>query len=335
MVNKNLLFCTFWILTLCSCEPDERQAEPVQDKLVVVEHYNIIVAIDLTNRIDRNKPINDSELVKRLLYLFKSEIIRSGGRDQNQLDRVFIQLINGPELLQSFNLKFEKSDIDLNKYTSQAERRDFLFGSAEEESAYQNKADSIVMQLQNCLNTLKGKSNRGADLWAYFENVLGSYQIKRDTVNGSYRNTRIANVFRNKLIVITDGYIETSNHQCQARERVCYDLKKYHIDAFRQNYNEVKATSKISINQFFTDKGYAIYPVTNPALTDLDILVLECDDRSVNTAGSASMQPSDFRIIELFWKDWLLKAGAKRVVVKEKVKNIEEFDHILKKFVGY
>ena len=89
-----------------------------------------------------------------------------------------------------------------------------------------------------------------------------------------------------------------------------------------------------SVEQFFEEEGYGITPIDNPVLTNLNVIVLELDDRSLNDAGNATVQPTDAEIIELFWSDWLTKSGVNEFELHPTASSIDEVRQGLNRFMG-
>ena len=87
------------------------------------------------------------------------------------------------------------------------------------------------------------------------------------------------------------------------------------------------------MKQFFKDRGYGITPVDNPLLSEVEILVLELDDRSKNANGNASSEISDDDIIKLFWTDWLKKSGVKKFELHSTASSTSDINDYIKDFL--
>jgi hypothetical protein len=89
-----------------------------------------------------------------------------------------------------------------------------------------------------------------------------------------------------------------------------------------------------NIEKFFIDNDYGLVPVNNKYLKDLEVLVLELYDRSLSKGGSATVIPKDKEIIELFWKDWLVKSGVKRFELHFTASSQNEVHDVLSRFLS-
>ena len=71
----------------------------------------------------------------------------------------------------------------------------------------------------------------------------------------------------------------------------------------------------------------------NELLKEVEILVLEIDDRSLNESGNSTKEISDYKIIKIFWEDWLTKSGVKRFELFTKASTKSEVQDHINKFL--
>ena len=174
----------------------------------------------------------------------------------------------------------------------------------------------------------------GADIPSFLENLNRS-QIKS---KGSLKNKKtqdgkiLVQEYSNVIILITDGYIEADKYSRNYSSQKIYpNLSEKRIESFRNDFNKKK--NGRPLEQFFTEEGYGINPVQNELLKEVEILVLEIDDRSLNESGNSTKEISDYKIIKLFWEDWLTKSGVKRFELFTKASTKSEVQDHINKFL--
>ena len=143
---------------------------------------------------------------------------------------------------------------------------------------------------------------------------------------------------KNKVILLTDGYIEAGRY---ANDPTMFDKKnpnqsKYLsaklLNQFRINFNNSPYQSPA---EFFEAEKYGLIPLQNPLINEIELLVLEIDDRTIIN-GVTTVSPTDSKIIKLFWAKWLKDSGMKpaNFQIYDRFKNERELDMALSNFLN-
>lgn len=164
----------------------------------------------------------------------------------------------------------------------------------------------LSQQYKNAVNTMyvsaKGKS-LGADYYRYFQQYLESNLKKPD----------LFTKYKNKVIILTDGYLEPEKGDAYTRlyghERILYPAVK--------NGNIADIINKNNFN----------IPSANIDLSDTEILICEMNERK---AGEGK----DIVILKAYWKDWLNRMAAKKVLFCERQKASAATIETIKKFIS-
>ncbi|PVH26596.1 hypothetical protein [Sphingobacterium corticibacter] len=306
------LLC-FSLLSGACYGPDEDPEEPtIFDDI----HYNITIAPDLSNRIDTAlypRALSDVAIVNGFLDAFYPEIVtydlsqkKEGQRKTGQKDVLRIDFIN-----QKMGGDYKPEDMELNLDRfgkNQAERIQYLTNQSVENLDRDTKK---FKQEYAKLNDAVLQKNVKADVWSYFKNGIKSNLLdnKIDSVLNKKQHSLNRSFACNVLVLFTDGYIEAGLYgekNCEGNK--CYFLDSKRVADFRIAF---KKSGSSDIKAFFQQEGYGIIPVENPLLQNLNVLVMEMYDRSIDASGKATQHPSDWEILQLFWEDWLTKSGVK------------------------
>jgi hypothetical protein len=268
--------------------------------------HNIVVAIDLSNRIKESRKYDDAAIVR---------IITNNLRDA--FEKGIEAEINGKFMLTTINSNDFGNDaslgadfrIDLTRFEDKpVERANYLYHNKGKNSL-QYDLSQVNETFSRLYNRKKESGNwLPADMWYFLRDKLTFPTV--DTSSSSYELDKVlvVNKRRNYIIILTDGYIEANRYKEDRNMRkgnTFRYLSSNVIEEFRKNYNN---NSYTSIDDYFTDKKFGIMPVSNPLLKDCKILVLELFDRSVIN-GHSTKTPTDMEILKTFWSDWLIKSG--------------------------
>ena len=142
--------------------------------------------------------------------------------------------------------------------------------------------------------------------------------------NGSTSSIKLFKQFKNAVIVITDGYVESANKEKG------YQLDKSSVDLIRK---EFKASGQEDLRKFIISNEKFHLKRTSKDLSQCNILVTEFFDRSLNSNGVATIQPTDFEILEIVWKKWLFDSGAKTVEILPKANSKAEYLKSIENFL--
>lgn len=326
---KLLLILPFIVLVV-SCSGSKKEEEQLQIKYQY--HYNTLIVPDLSNRVNPQmypKQVDDESIVSEMLKLIDPKILRFG-RDEGQQDVFSVSFIN-ERVINLYDLEMGNLKIDFSSFDNQLNRINYIKGLSQ--SNLKEDISKFEDELARAYNSAK-RETYGADIWSYFKS-LDKYQVKGtiDTIKYRGGNTQYIQDYKNVMILMTDGYLESGIYDqtgCKV-DNLCYFMSGRTIKKFRE---EFKSSGMSNIETFFDKKGYGIVPVDNPILENLEVLLLEAFDRSLDKSGNATVYPSDFEIMKLFWEDWMEKSGVKRFEIYQTAADVNEARQRISDFIG-
>jgi hypothetical protein len=334
--TKALAIAVIVSFFLNACVSDERYDGDRDDAPETVEtvHYNIIVSPDLSNRVVETlypKPVSDTDIVRTVLDNIP-RVLTAGKRNRFQNDRFRIDFINR-SLLSKYQVNSDVLMMDFSRFKKQSERIEYLNGRAAA-GTFKEDNERLKKEVSQIYSAAR-KNTHGADIWSYLNTSFHKQMLGPELDSSSYEGTDavVKNKYRNVLILLTDGYIETGlNAPNGAATNKSHKLTKADVDRIRANY--LKKGNGSSLKEFFNQNNYGIIPVDNTALSETEILVLELYDRSLSAGGSATAHPTDFEILQLFWNDWLEKSGVKNFAVHPTASSKQEVESFIFNFLG-
>jgi hypothetical protein len=276
----------------------------IKSDTVEIIHFNVIIAGDLSNRIISElnpKPIDDTLII--FDFLENLEQIVNFKRSTDQYDKFSFDIIN-KSLITQHNINLDLMRIDFSKFgTNQMERIQYLKNTGQRKLI----DDLKIFKSELSKSYEFGRNdNNGADLYAYLEG-FNKFNLGKGPEPFVYQKVAYKNVYKNILILLTDGYIEAGFYgQNACKGNLCYYLSSNKIVEFRKKFEKSGEQNMVS---FFKKEGYGIVPIENNALKEFEILVLEVNDRSLDKSGNTTVKPTDFEVIKLFWEDWFLQSG--------------------------
>ena len=228
---------------------------------------NLVVVPDLSARIiqENNNPEqikNDKILLKKIWKTFQEKT------NSNILSKSsFILTVTDDEQVRGDFYKIANNmTADLQNKKDGTRVRDILMG-----------VDKTFDQNLDKMYELAKEKTSGANYWMFVDRKLGNY-FKTHTLTDKYEN---------KLIIITDGYLELTDGTVYTENLAGIGMKiKYgmSLESAMQMYG--KPIPKTSYNQ----------------LNKWDILMLEINERK-------SGQGSDYAILKKYWSDWFAAMG--------------------------
>jgi hypothetical protein len=305
----------------------EKIVTPIfRSKKYVTTHYNLTFSADLSNRVNANlyrRPLNDVDILKILTGDLYPSILRSH-RSENQKDKVRIDFIN-KGLINQYHVSMDKLSIDFGSFPNQNARIDYILERNQVKQTL--KKDITVMTGEfSRINSAAARQNFGADIWTYLNEGLPNATVIPNEKPVQLEGHSYVNVYRNILILTTDGYIEAGIYDKG------FDLSKKTIDRFRNAY---LASGENDLKTFFQkNKQFRIKPVQNDRLKNLEILVMELYDRSQSKVGAATIHPTDMEIIRLFWANWLKESKVARFELRPMANSKEEAERSILDFLN-
>ena len=295
----------------------------------VIYHYNVMIVPDLSNRIIDDmypKPVADQQIISSVLDLIYPEILTIS-RQENQQDIFRISFIN-EGVIKLYDLNMANLEIDFSKFKSQLNRIDYVIGKAN--PSLDSDLELYKKELEKAYHKAE-QATYGADIWSFF-NKVDEYFSKDIIRSFTYEGNEYLEKYKNIMILLTDGYLEAGIYDqngCQS-ENTCYFMSGRTIKQFRDAF---KKSGMDDMKAFFEKENYGIVPVKNEALKNLEVLLLEAYDRSLDTSGNATVFPSDYEIMKLFWEDWMMKSGVKSFEMHQTVSNKNEAIEKIKNFI--
>ncbi|WP_326984498.1 hypothetical protein VUJ46_08180 [Chryseobacterium sp. MYb264] len=317
---KNLFYflSSFIIFILCTgCSKTNDRNGSVTTK---VYDFNVLLVPDLSNRINPEihpKPVLDTFLLNTAIDSI-GDLLTVNNRRMNQLDVYkfdFINrgILNNPQIA-------DAKWLQINFRQFKGKTKDASnFKRYEMKSAISAFKKNISKVYQYSF-----ENPAGSDVWNYFNQTITSSLINDPDVslpNG--KNTLIKST-KNVVVLFTDGYIESTNSSAG------YNFDQQSIKKIRQDFISSKS---VDLQKFIQSKPEYLIKKTTNNLKNVNILVLEMVDRSLDDNGSTTVQPTDFEIMKIIWTQWLKSSGAAHVEIYPAFsKRIDAYDAI-KKFM--
>lgn len=316
MKQKNLIALIFLI---SGCSTNLKKDKKVGDTDLTTDHFNITIASDLSNRLNTHlypRSVSDVDIVKTVVDDFYPTILNHK-RSMNQLDQLRIGFINKKQI-SFFAANTKAMNFDFSRFKSQKDRIEYL------RKDYKTDKKAFLTEFKR-IHDKAVSMPFGSDIWTYLQQGVDEFTVNRETTTSQIGATNFKNSYRNVLILLTDGYIETTF------KNNGYDLTANKIGEFRKKY--LKSGEKDIEHFYLKNQQYRVHPLTNPLLPNLEVLVLELYDRSETNAG-ASVHPTDLEIMKLLWSDWLKNSNVHRAEFYPKFSDKAEAEKVISKFLG-
>ncbi|TJZ62986.1 hypothetical protein FAZ15_01420 [Sphingobacterium olei] len=311
-IKSQLLSCVVIITTFSCCASDPKTVDPID-----VIHYNITIAPDLSNRVNKKlypKPVADSDIISGIVDHFYPGVVTynlanhtAKTRKTGQRDILRVDFIN-QKLIGQYGINVLDMQLDLKRFgIHQEDRIKYLTNQSNENLATDK---TKFKEAYNKMSETAEMAPAGADIWSYFKDGIKHGLVDKSIDSVLLKNGHIKRDYTcNVLLLLTDGYIEAGLHgKDHCRGNKCYFMSSKTVENFRKAFQQSKSKD---MGAFFKENGYGIIPAENPLLKDLHVVVLEMYDRSKDHKGGATMHPSDWDILKLFWSDWLTQSGVK------------------------
>lgn len=288
-----LTFCScLLIIGLTSCS-DEKQTNVGQKKpetTVKVDTFrNVIVLIDLSSRV--NLPYQDAKdraILKQLVEVFQNSQRKYGFQiSKDKLD-VKIAFQQGA-VTQPFEFG---DDLTIDMTAPQMNKPNF--------DVKKSKFIDAVDKLYN--QAVKSKTT-GADIWNFFNSHISNYIKKPDK---KY-------VYKNKVIILTDGYLEFDRSISSPRQKGTYFDPRYRLLRNKPNWSELFDSYNIKLKPCGT-------------FENTEVLMLEV------VPYNAIQYSNEFQILEKIWLSWFkdMKINATLRLSED---NSENLKYVLNSFL--
>jgi hypothetical protein len=339
---RKILLCLLVIFCcrgLNSCMIEESEGTKVSGNLIhgtvslkdttTLNHHNIVLALDLSNRlVSPNRPLSDDQIVEAYLNSFFETIIRCDNRKQNQKDRIMLKIIN-QGLASQYGVNLERLNIDLAEFQSdQFARIEYIKNRSKRKK--DNDLKAFTQEVSKAIEVAKQKSN-GCDVWKFLNEDCTAVELRKEDKLSKIYGKTVLQSYQNTIVIFTDGYMEAGNYgsnNCLGNK--CYYLSHNVVNNFREQF---KKSGTTDLEGFFYDNEYGIVPLENELIAGSKVLVIECDDRSLTSAGNTTVRPTDREILELFWTDWINQAGAE-IQFEPFFETLTEAREVFESFIG-
>jgi hypothetical protein len=266
---KRLFFLIVVLLSLVACENCCKNPPPPPPQK---KQMNIIILLDLSDRIDSTRYsatpehyLRDIENIKTITKYFKSKMIpfiQAKGK-------IAVYCLPPPDM-PNINSIISELKFDLTR-KNPAEKKVVQ--------------DTIIQLYTQNLTKIYKQTNAanswdGSDIWGFFKNDLRSCMVT-DTI------------YRNILIIFTDGYIYHINSTHQQGNRFSYLLRSNIAPYCRNNYP-----------QLIDQRDFGLIK-TCEDLSNLEILVLE-----ISAQNPANQFDED--VLEYLWRKWFKEMNVSR-----------------------
>lgn len=232
-------------------------------------YLNVILVPDLSRRIidTFNNPAqikNDTTLLNTVWESFVENVkLKSDSKD-----KLIVDVTDGTAAVGKFKDIANDLVFDLSTHKDKSNK------------LYFNKQGNRFSKNIDSLYSMSKKKPQGADYWLYFKDNL-SNRVKKNTIHENYRNL---------VIIITDGYLES-------------ETKYYtgYLDLHNAICSDIKSGKKIE--NIFEARKIKIEPL-NLNFSNVEVLMLEVNERKVGIG-------CHFDILKKYWKDWFVSMQIK------------------------
>ena len=270
---------------LSSCGNADIKEEPagsVAEKTTVAgkKHLNINILLDLSDRIDPvvnskqpSQKERDIQIVRNFCQAFKSNVDGFNAFKAQSKIRVFFD----PEPNNS-----EVASIAQNLNAS-CQAGNTAEAAKKNKRIYQGLDSNFTSGLNRIYDlAVKSKDYPGSNIFRFMKDDVGRC-IENPTL------------FRNVLVILTDGYVYYENEKYHEGNRYSYIEKNFpHFNRFR---------NRNLLRDDFDSKNYGLIKV-NSNLENLEVIVLEL--------SPPNNSPVDFDIMQKYWSKWLGEMGVKK-----------------------
>lgn len=329
------ILITFLLIVLHACDcksPKHATNEPTIEKIQVNYGHNVIVLVDLSNRILNHRMLSDPDIVEvitsNLKTLFQNSI------DKGINDKFYLTSINDQDL-KNFPTLDSGFRIDLTRFQNDALlRSNYLYHNDSGRNSLKNDVFVLNSNFSKLYNNLQKGNQLPADIWYFFQGKLESPLIDTSSFEFVSNNIKYINKRKNYIILLTDGYIEAGRYKDEPSMKNKNKFRYLSQNLINEFRSEFKKDTSSEYTKFFKNSDYGIIPVNNSLLKNCKVLVLELYDRS-RVNGVTTESPTDLEIMKLFWEDWLEKSQVEKsnITLKECFNNKESLEDELKLFL--
>lgn len=284
---RRLLFVAFFSL-IFGCGGSE---SPPVENVIPKEYNNVTILLDFSNRVlKENQAQKDKQIINLILSVFKDrQKLQFRYRSRERLKVAIAYQQNADNNM--FNLG-DKLAIDMFRKTAPKFRETEEVFSTSVDELYQNANSKSAMT--------------GADIWTFFRDNTNVFQMES--------NEKV--IMKNKVIIITDGYLQFDKN-IYLKRPAGTQMRFDHMRKLRKSSNWK--------NRYET-KNYALTPHDKSLYENLSVLMLEVDPKN------PAQNTNEFQIVKHYWKDWFSKMDIPCKVLKT-VDNISNLENEINQFL--
>lgn len=251
---------------------------------------NLIIVPDLSRRIvdTINNPNQISNDLFVLQAIWKSFVDFSKLK-QDTKDKLMVDVTDIDQAKGQFGAVANALQFDLSNHKGKSNR---LFFTSDKDKQFETSIEEMYR--------LAKDKPLGADYRFYLRRYLINH-LKKPTLFDNYIN---------KLVIITDGYLESENKPA--------DTKIYGYGNSKKDFRNVlyPAVEMGNILDVITINRLNI-PIVKVDLSNTEILICEVNERETGKGN-------DFEILKTYWEDWLTRMNAKKIVFiqREQAKDV-------------
>lgn len=274
-----------------------------EERVDTINYVNLTILLDLSDRsladgndtiLDPDQIQRDTTIIRNILNEFSEQVKRNGYQYSKDKIQVLIapQANNKPKNFNPF--------IDIDQEV---------------------KANKIVRQIlpskiNDFMNDVKNIYSghpkfTGADIWTFFKDMPVS--LLKNSFTEKSNDGNICYNFKNKMIILTDGYLVFDKVIQSSREKnqSCMQVEKLRNDAnWESNFSK-----------------YKMKPIAEKDFNNLEVLLLEINpvNPQINT--------NEVSIIEMYWKQWFTEMNIKYIPMQQAKENIPLINLTIKDFI--
>lgn len=246
---------------------------------------NIIIIPDLSLRINQipNTAKNDKEIISEIYNIFFNN-----ARHHKSTDRLILEVTDNNQVSGIFGQIATNLSIDMTDKGNNTNSINYL---KDKEETFKANLDKLYMEAE--------RNTSGADYFYYFKRILPNRIKKSD----------IYNEYQNKIIILTDGYLETSDKIYTQVEGAVAPILKTAVD-------------NGTLSEVMEDRNLRI-PSVGYKLPNTEIIVLEIKERSNGIMWHRE-------VLDRYWKNWFIDMGVEKNIIRSQDVNINETKRFIK-----
>lgn len=278
-MRKSALTVTVALIALFlnSCGNDNgSNTAPIQDAIHQFAPLNLIVVLDLSNRLvsTSGQVDKDQQILDAILKLFEKRQKRQAYIASNDQLKILVAKQPDVPLYASdsllINMAEKKSKIDGKT----------MMGYPK----YKYESDRLNHALRNLYRSAMNQSFTGADLYSMFCTELPQSFLESGA--------------ENRIVVLTDGYLLFDREYQYSRPKCTYMRE---LDKMRREKEDWKAR--------FEERKLALCPCEPKPDNEMEVLMLETAPLHQGTSVF------EFQIVEHYWQTWFQSMGIEATLI--------------------